>query len=65
MTTEEWGNLYRKDPNKWSEKYKEFMYDISNSGKCESCPHNNDMSNNGQLPCGQYHCWVDCHCNMA
>lgn len=43
-------------------KYKEFMYNEDNSHNCSKCPENNEMQGNGKLPCGQYHCWVDCHC---
>ena len=42
--------------------YKKFMYDPSNEGNCEECPENRDMGDNGRLPCGQYRCWVTCHC---
>lgn len=59
---EEWENLYRKDREEWLEKYKEFMYDNSNCGFCENCPENKGMEGNGQLPCGQFRCWVDIHC---
>lgn len=42
--------------------YVNFMYNPDNAGDCDSCPENRDMGGNGQLPCGQYNCWVDCHC---
>lgn len=40
-------------------KYKEFMYDESNSHNCCECPENNGFR--GKLPCGQQNCWVDAH----
>ena len=43
--------------------YKKFMYDPSNEGHCERCPENRGMDSNGTLPCGQYRCWVTCHCS--
>lgn len=42
------------------EDYKEFMYNPENSHNCSECPENEGMDS--RLPCGQQHCWVDCHC---
>ena len=44
-------------------EYRRFMYNPENEGHCERCPENKDMGGNGQLPCGQYRCWVTCHCS--
>lgn len=45
------------------EEYIKFMYNEENSHNCENCPENNDFDDwQGRLPCGQWHCWVDCHC---
>lgn len=46
------------------EEYISFMYNPKNSHTCEGCPENRDFDNwQDRLPCGQYHCWVDCHCS--
>ena len=45
-------------------EYKNFMCNPDNRMNCDKCPKNRDMSDwQGRLPCGQYNCWVDCHCN--
>jgi hypothetical protein len=43
-------------------EYKAFMYNKKNIRKCDSCPENRQMKGLNQLPCGQYRCWVSCHC---
>lgn len=44
-------------------KYMEFMYNSENSHNCRECPENREFSDwQGNLPCGQQNCWVDCHC---
>ena len=47
------------------EDYIAFMCDPSNSHCCENCPENRDMAAwpEYRLPCGQFRCWVDCHCS--
>lgn len=44
-------------------QYVEFMMDPANHRKCSGCPENcgADSGSGWRLPCGQYHCWVDCH----
>lgn len=45
------------------EEYKQWMYHKEHEYECECCPeHSFTYSNNGQLPCGQYRCWVTAHC---
>lgn len=63
MTKEQWNWLREKAPQTYLRAYRRFMYRASNSGQCASCPEA-DRTEVGynQLPCGQYHCWVDCHC---
>lgn len=36
----------------------------TNSGNCAECPYNEGFSEwpGNRLPCGQFHCWVDLHC---
>lgn len=46
------------------DKYIAFMYNPQNSHNCENCPANEGFDNwQGRKPCGQFNCWVDCHCN--
>lgn len=46
------------------EEYVDFMYNPGNSHRCEECPENHGCSSwQGNFPCGQQHCWVDCHCH--
>ena len=42
--------------------YKAFMHDATNAKKCDKCPANEGKAGNDRLPCGQYRCWVTCHC---
>ncbi len=45
------------------EEYLDFMYDRSNIRKCDRCPENHGFDSwQDRLPCGQYTCWVYCHC---
>ena len=60
---EYWSALYKRSPEKYKEELCEFLYTPENEGQCDECPENRDMAGNGQLPCGQYHCWVTCHCS--
>ena len=50
-----------------NERYKQFMYGKSNCMNCEDCPENRgfDPWPENRLPCGQFHCWVDCHCHSG
>lgn len=46
-----------------AKEYKGFMFNPENSHSCENCPENEGRSDwQGNLPCGQQNCWVDCHC---
>ena len=51
--------------NKEIEDYKLFMNDIKNAYCCGFCPENKEeeLGSSSKLPCGQYNCWVNCHCN--
>lgn len=44
------------------EEYKKFMNNEENSHNCSECPANEGFSEwpGHRLPCGQFHCWVDC-----
>lgn len=53
LRKEYWDTLYKLDPERKHREYMKFMYN----------PENRDMQGNGQLPCGQYRCWVICHCS--
>lgn len=47
-----------------AEEYKKFMYNPDDEFKCEECPENQGMDNwQDRHPCGQWNCWVTCHCN--
>ena len=46
-------------------EYCKFMYNPDNEMNCGNCPENKDMDGNGRLPCGQYNCWVTCHCKRG
>lgn len=58
--------IRKNNPNTWVETvgdYKKFMYNPENIGKCSICPNNEGHSGErGQYPCGQFNCWVLCHC---
>jgi len=58
MTKKEWDELAKKD--------REIMYDRRNTYNCEECPENIGESHTYEykLKCGQYNCWVTCHCNQ-
>lgn len=44
-------------------KYRKFMCNPENSGNCANCPENRgENSWQNRLPCGQWRCWVDLHC---
>lgn len=43
------------------EAYKAFMYNMDNAHNCANCPENRMENRSNQLPCGQYHCWVELH----
>ncbi len=45
-------------------EYIEFMCNPNNIGNCENCPER-CMNNSTNLPCGQYHCWVELHCEES
>ena len=66
MTKKEWDELAKKDREKYLELYKEFMYDRRNRYCCDKCPENIGESHTYEfkLKCGQYNCWVTCHCNQ-
>lgn len=58
-----WDNLSDEE---YKNQYLDFMYNENNYMKCESCPENHGYSvgcGTGSVsPCGQQHCWVECHC---
>ena len=63
MTKEQWDWLRERSPETYLRAYRRFMYRESNSGKCNNCPEADRLEiGHDQLRCGQYHCWVDCHC---
>ena len=57
-----WDELAKLDPERKQREYMKFMLNPKNTGVCCDRPENRDMQGNGQLPCGQYYCWVRCHC---
>ena len=43
-----------------------WMCNPENSGNCAECPYNEGFSDwQNRKPCGQFRCWVDCHCNQS
>ena len=63
---DEWETIW-EHPEHVSQKtqdYVSFMNNPANSGNCSECPANEDFSEwpGYRLPCGQFNCWVDCHC---
>lgn len=62
MSKKEWEKLEEKNFEEYHKKYCEFMFNPNNSHKCELCPENEGMKGLNLKPCGQYNCWVDCHC---
>lgn len=45
------------------EKYVAFMCNEENEFNCENCPENQGCDDwQGRYPCGQWNCWVTCHC---
>lgn len=64
--TKLWEVLGEKSPETYRRAYLRFMYRPQNSGQCESCPEAGRLEvGRDQLPCGQYHCWVDAHCRNS
>ena len=49
----------------YNDEYIEFMNDPNNSHNCVKCPENAgfDTWPGNRLPCGQFNCWVDLHCD--
>ena len=39
----------------------EFYGSETEGAACEVCPHREDRWTAEPLPCGQQHCWCDCH----
>lgn len=59
-----WDVLGERSPETYRRAYARFMCRPQNSGNCGYCPEMGRLeTGTGQLPCGQYHCWVDAHCN--
>ena len=49
----------------YNDEYIRFMNNANNSHNCTKCPENAgfDPWPGNRLPCGQFHCWVDLHCD--
>lgn len=49
------------------EEYREWIFNPANSHNCAECPHENGFDSwpGDRLPCGQFNCWVDIHCNRS
>lgn len=45
------------------EEARAFLYDEDNAYKCDKCPERREGRHDGQLPCGQYNCWVKVTCH--
>lgn len=47
-----------------NEEIIEFLYNKENIRECDGCPYNEGQSDwQNRLPCGQWHCWVELHCD--
>lgn len=43
--------------------YISFMYNEDNEFNCHECPENRGFDDwQDRYPCGQWNCWVTCHC---
>ena len=43
--------------------YVNFMYNEGNEFNCDECPENRGFDDwQDRYPCGQWNCWVTCHC---
>lgn len=61
MTYAEWEKLKDENPKVYVKEYKCFMLNKDNRFKCEDCPANDSSEyKRSPLPCGLYHCWMDC-----
>lgn len=65
MTKQEWDALAKQDKDKYLRLYRKFMYNEHNYKQCAKCPENIEAYSSFEylLPCGQFNCWVACHCN--
>lgn len=66
MTKQEWDELAKRDRDEYLKQYRQFMYNEQNYMNCNNCPENIDEVSppfEYRLKCGQYNCWVACHCN--
>lgn len=46
--------------------YREFMDNPDNIRNCDECPEKMERPSwEMPLPCGQQHCWVECHCRVS
>lgn len=47
------------------DKYVESINNPKNKHNCEKCPENAGFDSwpGNRLPCGQFHCWVELHCD--
>lgn len=44
-------------------EYNRFFCSEENYCACDNCPDNKGMDDwQGRYPCGQWKCWVECHC---
>lgn len=63
MNYKEWEELRKNSSSEYKKKYLAFMFDKSNINNCKECPEaSGRYINESGLLCGQYNCWVACHC---
>lgn len=62
VTKEEWDEIRKLDRETYMKLYCDFMYNECNRLCCNRCPENIDELSYERHQCGQYNCWVDCHC---
>lgn len=65
MEKQEWDKLAKCDKDEYLKRYRKFMYNEQNYMNCSECPENVEAYSSFEclLRCGQYNCWVVCHCN--
>jgi len=56
--------MNEQERKEYIEEYIDFMCDPDNAYNCAECPENKGFETfpETRKPCGQFVCWVECHC---
>ena len=65
QTKRDWSAIMWNLDGSMNELMREFGGDPENVYNCDVCPWKKTHSGHDQLPCGQYHCWVELSCCPA